>query len=257
MACVPESESQMPFLRGVSVLAATLLMLHVQTHVTPRAMCVLPGMPRVTVWTWQRREDLRGLDTRTTAVADLRRTIHMAGDSAVVEAQRNTLVVPADVKRIAVIRIVAKDMPLTSASLDVVADDAVNALLPGDRALQIDFDAAKSQQSWYREMLGDLRRKMPQDMPLSITALASWCTTDRWMSGLPVDEAVPMLFRMEPDHRRGARYNAAHADPLCRASVGISTREAWPGDLAARRVYVFPDHGWREDDLKETVGALR
>ncbi|ADV80998.1 DUF3142 domain-containing protein [Terriglobus saanensis] len=247
----------MRFLRGLPLIAAALLTLNVQSHVTAPALSVLPGMPRVTVWAWQRREDLRSVDARTTAVADLRRTIHLAGDTVVVEAQRNTLVLPVDAKRIAVIRIDSKDIPLTIASVEAVVDDAVNALQPGDRVLQVDFDAVKSQQGWYRELLVELRRRMPHWMPLSITALASWCTTDRWMGGLPVDEAVPMLFRMEPDHRRGARYDAAHADPLCRASVGISTLEAWPHGLAAQRVYIFPDRGWREDDLRETVGELR
>jgi len=29
-------------------------------------------------------------------------------------------------------------------------------------------------------------------MPLSMTALASWCESDRWLAGMPVAEAVPM-----------------------------------------------------------------
>jgi hypothetical protein len=36
--------------------------------------------------------------------------------------------------------------------------------------------------------------------PCLFTALASWCEADGWISGLPVAEAVPMLFRMGPDH---------------------------------------------------------
>jgi hypothetical protein len=101
-------------------------------------------------------------------------------------------------------------------------------------------------------------------MPLSMTALASWCSYDNgWMQGLPVDEAVPMLFRMEPDRRRfapnGRREIARDfviRDPLCMAAVGISTREAWPREMAGRRVYVFADEGWRRDGLEETVREL-
>ena len=33
-------------------------------------------------------------------------------------------------------------------------------------------------------------------MPLTITALASWCDGDDWIDGLPVADASPMLFRM-------------------------------------------------------------
>ncbi len=51
-------------------------------------------------------------------------------------------------------------------------------------------------------MLQDLRQKLPQQIPLSMTALASFCVGDRWLDDLPVDEAVPMIFRMGPDDQR-------------------------------------------------------
>ena len=86
-------------------------------------------------------------------------------------------------------------------------------------------------------------------MPLSITALASWCSSDDWINRLPVDEAVPMLFRMEPD-RRFAPPDLPWSrirEPLCQSSVGISTREPSPVPTAGKRVYIFPDRGWRAD----------
>jgi hypothetical protein len=109
---------------------------------------------------------------------------------------------------------------------------------------------------------------MPVEMPLSMTALASWCSYDGgWMEGLPVDEAVPMLFRMEPDRRRVEAMNGASGvedvsdfairEPLCQGSVGISTTEAWPRTMVGLRVYVFPDRGWERDGLEETVRRLR
>jgi hypothetical protein len=30
-------------------------------------------------------------------------------------------------------------------------------------------------------------------------------------------------------------------------SIGISTREQHSASLAGKRIYIFPDHGWRED----------
>jgi hypothetical protein len=30
-------------------------------------------------------------------------------------------------------------------------------------------------------------------------------------------------------------------------SVGISTHEAWPDEMAGKRIYVFADRGWRQD----------
>jgi hypothetical protein len=120
---------------------------------------------------------------------------------------------------------------------------------PGIAALQVDFDATHSQREFYAGVLRELRRRMPPDLPLSITALASWCSYDNWIAGLPVDEAVPMFFRMEPDRHR-APADARHfvvREPLCMGSVGVSTSEIWPEGMATKRVYVFADRGWDED----------
>jgi hypothetical protein len=90
---------------------------------------------------------------------------------------------------------------------------------------------------------------MPANLPLSITALASWCSWDGWLRDLPIDEAVPMLFRMEPDRKRAPPDidDFKIREPLCQGSVGVSTTEPWPSDLAGKRIYVFSDRGWRDD----------
>ena len=51
-------------------------------------------------------------------------------------------------------------------------------------AIQIDFDATKSERSFYRELITDLRQRLPANVHLSITALASWCMDDDWLSDL-------------------------------------------------------------------------
>lgn len=72
-----------------------------------------------------------------------------------------------------------------------VASVILTSAEPGAVALQVDFDARASQHTFYARLLRDLRRQMPPSLPLSITALASWCSYDDWIRGLPVDEAVP------------------------------------------------------------------
>jgi len=57
----------------------------------------------------------------------------------------------------------------------------------GGKLVQIDFDARRSQRRFYVRLLRDLRRRMPPSLPLSITALASWCAYDDWLSGLPIE----------------------------------------------------------------------
>ena len=48
-------------------------------------------------------------------------------------------------------------------------------------ALQIDFDATRSQRRFYSDVLRKVRQQMPASLPLSMTALASWCSYDDWI----------------------------------------------------------------------------
>jgi hypothetical protein len=207
-------------------------------------------LPRQTFWAWERPEDLHAIDPKTTAVAYLDQTI-LIGPEVISEARHQPLAYPSDATRIAVVRIEV----LPGMKFDAAAERQVVELLlrsavkPGISVLQVDFDATRSQRSFYGDVLRDLRRQIPVNLPLSITALASWCNYDDWITGLPVDEAVPMFFRMEPNRSR-VRANGTQFrinEPLCMGSVGISTHEAWPEDMAGKRVYVFADRGWRED----------
>ncbi len=216
-------------------------------------------LPRVTLWAWERREDLRSLDPHRFAVAYLDQTL--AIDLSVTPHPRmNPVALPSGIARIPVVRI----EPTHHAVLDDVAlREAVAAILrsahePGIVALQIDFDATLSQRPFYRALLVDLHRQMPPSLPLSITALASWCSFDDWLGGLPIDEAVPMYFRMEPDRRRAPRdlQEFRIRGPLCSHSFGVSTTEPWPYNLAGKRIYIFPDHGWSAATLDQIEEKL-
>jgi hypothetical protein len=222
-------------------------------------------LPRLSVWAWERREDLRAVNPATTAVAWLARTVVLDGRGLAVAPRRQALLLPASagLVRIAVVRLeTGAGATLNDASAQAAAEAIAQAAQPDVAALQVDFDAKQSERRWYADVLRLVRARMPAAMPLSITALASWCSYDGgWLERLPVDEAVPMLFRMEPDRRRlgvtgwGAG-DFAIREPLCMGSVGISTTEAWPPDLRERRVYVFADRGWGRDGLEQTVRSL-
>ena len=225
----------------------------------PRAMRTA-ALPPITLWAWERREDVRGLDTRRFAVAYLDRTLTIGLDVSS-QPRRDPVILPAAAARIAVVRIEA---PPTAVLDDanrraVVAELLAVARTPSLAMLQIDFDATRSQREFYRALLTDVRGAMPATLPLSITALASWCSWDGWLRGLPVDEAVPMLFRMEPDRRRAPPDldEFRIREPKCQSSVGVSTDEPWPSHLAGKRIYIFPGEGWRADTLAELERRLK
>lgn len=207
-------------------------------------------LPNRTLWVWERPENLAAINPQNTAIAWLDQTI-LVGPQIVGQVRHQPMSYPSGVTRIAVVRIETRP----GGKLDKAAEDRVVDLLlysaahPGIAALQVDFDARRSERSFYTSVLEKLRERMPQSLPLSITALASWCSNDDWIGNLPIDEAVPMFFRMEPDRRRAPADLPEFRirEPKCMGSAGISTHEAWPKNLAGKRLYVFADRGWRQD----------
>jgi hypothetical protein len=245
--------------RRASIFVPLLMLcLSVRTDSVLRLPPRLERLPRISLWAWERREDLRAASPKEFAVAYLDQTVTI--DLAVRQQRRiNPVLISAGTARIPVVRIETSQFPVLD---DLARRQTVEAILasagvPGVSALQVDFDATQSQRGFYRGVLTDLRNRMPSSLPLSITALASWCSWDDWIGNLPVDEAVPMMFRMEPDRHRAPAVNSFRIrEPLCRSSVGISTGEPWPAIDAHQRIYVFPDTGWRNVTLSQLSRRL-
>ena len=217
----------------------------------------LRALPRLTLWAWQMPERLDFIDPDQLAVAYLDQTIYVR-DRMISEPRVQPMVVAPGTKVIAVVRIEMR-AGVNSESEDMKAQ-VVSAILrsarkPGITALQIDFDAVKSQRDFYRDILLRVRAGMPQGMPLSITALASWCAFDDWISGLPIDEAVPMLFRMGQEGKWFGWQGAGKAirEPLCRGSLGVSTDEPWPSELEGKRLYVFGPRPWTAASVAQVI----
>ena len=215
--------------------------------------------PRVILWAWERPEDLKSLDAHRFAVAFLAQTLILKNDEVVSAPRHQPLDVSPGTKLMAVTRIESSKTTGERGELSNSQRDKAAALilktlaLPNVSAIQIDFDAAQSERKFYRALLQDLRAKLPDQVPLSITALASFCAGDRWLADLPVDEAVPMIFRMGADDRTIRNMLAAGDDfrePLCQRSYGVAIDEPpdFPRD-ATRRVYVFNTHSWSDSKI--------
>ena len=201
-------------------------------------------------------ERLDFIDPRQVAVAYLDQTIYVS-DEVRTRPRVQPMQVAPGTEVVAVVRI---EMAAAAETSQAVAAEIVAALLrsarrPGVTALQVDFDALKSQQRFYSQILKQTRREMPPGMPLSVTALGSWCAYDRWLAGLPIDEAVPMLFRMGKEQNlfRPDRGAPLVREPLCSGSLGLSVDEPWPRELAGRRLYVFSPRPWTRQSVARVV----
>jgi hypothetical protein len=194
----------------------------------------------------------------------LAKTLILDGTRLSVHPRMQPIRLPPGITAIAVVRIETKSTTSSPATADV-RREAVRQILASAAAtpaagIQIDFDARASEREFYKELLADLRSQLPRGMKLSVTALASWCIYDDWISALPVDEAVPMLFRMGVDHAVVKRYLGAGNDfraARTRYSVGISLDEMPVRAPRGRRVYVFDSQPWTRDSVNQALRYVR
>ena len=211
------------------------------------------------LWAWERPEDLRFIDPNKFGVAFLAQTIFLDKDDVVLRNRRQPLEVPPETYLIAVTRVETQKEGLRRPTLSTDMINKTASLirktlgLPYVKGIQVDFDAVSSEREFYRAVMTELRKQMPEGVPLTMTSLASWCTGDAWFNDFPVDEAVPMVFQMGADDekikaflRNGNDWN----EPLCRGSYGISLEGGPPAGLKdSRRVYYFKNEAWKQTDL--------
>ena len=242
-----------------ALVPALLLCSSCQTSSPTRDRTVENKFPKVILWAWERPEDLQFLDPERFGVAFLAQTLELQGDEVVFRPRRQPLKVAPETTLIAVTRIESQKTTGRSASLSAAQRVQIVSLvmrtlnLKNVSAIQIDFDAVTSEREFYRALLQDLRQQLPDNIPLSMTALASFCIGDPWIKDLPVDEAVPMMFRMGTDNDSIRSMLAAgkdFRDPLCRRSYGVAADEPVAMEFdSSRRLYVFNVRPWIEKDV--------
>ena len=248
--------------KGLAAIAALLVVLGgCKPKVQTRNRLDEQHFPALMLWAWERPEDLRFLDPNKQGVAFLAQTLTLKGDEVAFSPRHQPLQVPPDTKMMAVTRIESQKItgqrPALSANQRQQLVKLIVRTMELGRvaAIQVDFDALVSERDFYRTLLHDLRTQLPDNVPLSMTALASFCLGDRWLDDLPVDEAVPMIFRMGADDKPIKNRLAGGDDfrePLCRRSYGIALDE--PLEMKrdpARRLYIFNNRPWSESSIRE------
>ena len=217
-------------------------------------------MPPIILWAWERAEDLRFLDSEKFGVAFLAQTLVLQQNEVVFRPRRQPLEVLPETYLIAVTRIetmkeAGKRPTLSDEQKKKIVSFVKKTLeLPNVKAIQIDFDVVVSERSFYRNLINDVKKELPENTPLTITALASWCVGDSWFNDFPIDEAVPMAFVMGADSEKIRDFLAKENDwrePLCRGSYGISIDEPLNVKFKPnRRFYYFKSTAWEKTDLE-------
>lgn len=220
---------------------------------------------QLVVWAWERPEDLRFLPADV-EIAVQSGFVVLSKDHFSVRGRRFPLKARAAQVRTAVVhvQIDGNEPPAWNPALSARMAAAVVRLgaVAGVDRLQIDFEVPASKRSILLDLLRDVRAALPAKIRLSMTALTSWCLGETWMQAAPVDEVVPMLFRMGRDGREiDARFSGGkELQPYCRSSIAVSTDAPAPPAPLARRVYLFNPRSWTAMDFshaRERVNAWK
>ncbi len=171
-----------------------------------RTSVALLTLPHIILWAWERPEKLDFIEKDEAGIAFLAKTLYLRGERVVSRPRLQPLLVSPGVALVAVARIepsASEPASLSPAQMESAAHEIAElAKLPNVVTVQVDFDARTSERAFYSELLIHVRQALPATMALSITALASWCKGDNWLDSLPINEAIPMLFRMGIDLTR-------------------------------------------------------
>ncbi len=212
---------------------------------------------RLVLWAWERPEDLRFLAPDEAEIALLVNRIVLRESRVEAHPRAQPLQALSGITVTPVVRIEAVKPTLDAAQLEELLETIRRSTLDSRfQGLQIDFDAAQSQHAFYRELLDRLR---PDYDPLSMTALVSWCAEPSWLDGLPVNEIVPMLFRMGPGADvwiERLERDQSFAFAGCNGSLGTATDEPLRWQPASERLYLFHPRPWSQQAFAEAVSRL-
>lgn len=219
-----------------------------------------PPEPTLVLWAWERPEDLRfapGVE-----VAAQVAFIELVGDGLEARGRRFALKV-ARTPQTAVIHVEINQRRTLRWTETLRARLAAAVLhyaraIPAQR-VQVDFEVRSSERTVLLDLLNDVRRSLPRGTLLSMTALASWCETESWLENAPVDEIVPMLFRMQQGGETIKRRLAAGRDfrnPRCRTALGIATDSPLEQAPPGRRVYLFNPRSWTREEFERTQDSV-
>ena len=248
--------------RSILILCAVLFFNQNCRQNTKTSAIPNNAMPKKILWAWERPEDLRFLDADRFGVAFLAQLLTLENDEVIVNLRHQSLQIAPNTYLIAVTRIEtdkkSNRADLSNAQKEKVVSLIKNTLeLSNVKAVQIDFDATVSERDFYRRVIKNLKEQLPENTPLTMTALASWCVGDAWFGDFPVDEAVPMAFEMGADDAAIRKFLITGNDwrePLCRSSYGIAVDEPLKVNFKAnRRFFYFKSKAWEKSDLENLI----
>lgn len=221
------------------------------------------SIPKIIIWAWERPENLLFINDKNIGVAFLAGSIIFKDSKITIKPRLQPLLINREIPMIPVIRIDNLDknnqLQLSDDQFSEVLEFIIKTCSQNKIAgCQLDFDAKISERDFYKKLIIKVRNGIPKSIPLSITALASWCDINSWLDDLPIDEAIPMFFRLGTDEyliRNNLVGESFMKAKICQNSIGISIDEPLPPSkyLKNRKIYIFNPHPWTHEDFSNIL----
>jgi len=236
-----------------ALTATTTLLLSGCIRNTHTEHPVLNKLPPKIVWAWERPENFTELPSDI-GVAYVATSVMLEGEQTKVRPRAQPLKVRNDTALIPVIHVDASyrhPPSLSNDQRDIIVDQLLKfAKITQAPMIQLDFEARRSQRSFLQEVVALARTRLPQTQALSMTALASWCAGDFWLSDIQADEIVPMAFRMAKDEaliRDLLISEKRFPRKRCQNAIGFATDEPTQ-NVTVKRRYYFSPVAWTNKD---------
>ena len=248
------------FIKTLSVLLIIVCFCLTCRPQTPlNAPTVKTGSEKNILWIWDQPCDLRFMNNSEYEFTLLSKTIEFDEYNTKIIPRHSSVLLANRAIVFPVIRLESKGCSsrIASTVTDKLIDNICHEInnFPLARKIQIDYDAKASERKWYRDLLQAVRNRLPAHCVLSITALASWCYGNNWLDGLPVDEIVPMFFRMGRDSeliKRQIQTRIPCAVASRKYCLGVSLDEPLSISIKEGSFYVFNSKRWDRETLTIT-----
>jgi hypothetical protein len=218
------------------------------------AASALAAEPRIYLWAWDRPENLRFLSPEI-GVAYFAGEIDLGSKKPAFRPRTKPLLLPEAHPTLPVLHVRAHRSHSYGIPQQRLILDAIRQLVANSRAdsLQLDFEVYHSQREFYKQLVRTIKEENTH-LKLSVTALASWCGRDSWLTGLGIAEIVPMLF--DPSHKSSGAHHFLPQDSTCQDAVGIATYESYPTFPRSKKYFVFSNRAWRREDVTQMLARI-
>lgn len=205
--------------------------------------------PKEFWWYWDRPAEQLPAPAPGVGAAVLVTHVIFSGQGYTLQPRRSALRLPNGIATMPLIHVEvdpARPFAANAAQNDALRAAVLDAVRRGSSTwVQLDFEARRSQREFWRTAVQSIKAALPSGMRLSVTALASWCYGDRWIGDAPVDEIVPMYFRLKQARRDYiVRSAAGVSEARCATAYGVADDEPdWAVPLPGRRYVFLGQHG--------------